>query len=373
MSTHYESFTITDFATDDFFIRHHLFPSETSTQFWHNWLLTHPDKKQIWYQAKNLIEAVQLGLSDYTRTFLSEEAEAQLLERILESNAVVPSDEEPDLPLWKQWQWQIAAACIIAVSGLAFWMLNQQTSAKSSYQQRLEILSGEFREKVNSGQVPETFYLPDSSKIVLFPASRLSYITNYDKENRTVYLSGKAIFDVVKNPRKPFFVYANETITKVLGTQFEVSAFEGDKDVIVSVKSGQVSVYQNTGTNETFTANATQSGVLLLPNQQVIYKRQAEQFNKTLTSKPAIIVPPSQLPHFVYDEAYVVNVFADIEKAYGVEIVYNTEVLEKCQLTATLTDESLQDKLAIICKSINATYDIIDAQIVISSKGCIAE
>ena len=58
-------------------------------------------------------------------------------------------------------------------------------------------------------------------------------------------MKGKAFFDIARDTSQPFVVYANETITKVLGTSFTIKAFEGEKDVEVSVKTGKVAVYAN--------------------------------------------------------------------------------------------------------------------------------
>lgn len=365
METNYQHYSITDFASDDFFIRHQLNPTDSSTQYWNNWLTAHPAKNAEWTEAKKLIEAVLHGLTEYTRTYLSEEAEAQLLKRIISSNQ---SADLPQRPIWKLTSWHYVAASLILVSVLsAVWFLKND-SPKTRYQNQIAELQESVDEKVNTSSSPQTFYLPDSSEVTLYPDSRLSFTSGFNSENRTVYLSGKALFDVVKNPAKPFFVFANETITKVLGTQFEVSAFDKDLDVIVTVKSGQVTVYQNQ--NSSSTEEPTHKGVLLHPNQQVVYKRDSEQFNKMLSNNPQLLSPPNRQPTFIYDETDLSSVFQELENAYGVDIIYNKEVLGKCQLTANLSEEPLKEKLDIICKSVGAQSEIIDAQIVISSKGC---
>jgi len=370
----YDQFGTIDFAVDEAFIQHYLFPSTKSSDFWKNWLSTNPSKSAEWEEARKLIEAVQLGLSDYARTFLSEEAEAALLERIINTNHILKLTSENTASFWKHSPARvIAAACIVlmlCVGGL--WILKDANPVNSPYTQHLSTLKSEVFERVNKSDKTEIYYLSDSTRVVLYPASRLSFTRDYGKENRTVYLSGKAVFDVSKDPLKPFFVYANEIVTKVLGTQFEVSAFEEDRDVIVKVQSGQVSVYRNKESSEVADVNSERSGVLLLPNQQVVFKRQTEQFNKNLIEKPSILPAFEQQP-FAYEETPVVQVLEDIEKSYGVDLVYNNEMLKNCELTASLMDESLLEKLDIICRSIGATYETVDAQIIINSKGCKSE
>jgi transmembrane sensor len=361
----FADYSVTDFATDDFFIKHQLTPTQESTLFWAQWLASHPEQQAVWDEAKKLLEAVLSGLTEYTRTFLSEEAEAQLLQRIMETNQLLI----PKTPVWNRTIGYYSAAAALLVAVLLFVLLTKNGPKETIYQQQLAELPSKISERANKTAVPQTFYLPDSSKVTLYPNSRLSFNSRPELENRAVYLSGKALFDVVKDPHKPFLVFANETITKVLGTQFEVSAFDADQDVIVTVQSGQVTVYQNQGTASL--KERLHNGVLLHPNQQVIYKRSAEQFNKMLSNNPQFVAPPDERPTFVYDEEYLSAVFTDIENAYGVDIIYNKEIMESCQLTANISEEPLKDKLDIICRSVGARCDIIDAQIVITSKGCL--
>ena len=98
--------------------------------------------------------------------------------------------------------------------------------------------------------------------------------------------SGKATLDVVPNAAKPFYVFANEVVTKVLGTKFEVVAFDDGSDVTVKVLSGKVTVYQNNENNKEAGTAPRQSAILLLPNQLAVFDRKAELFAKRLVDRP---------------------------------------------------------------------------------------
>ena len=52
------------------------------------------------------------------------------------------------------------------------------------------------------------------------------------------------------------------------------------------------------------------------------------------------------------------------------DIVFETEIFTNCQFTGNLTDLSLYEKLDIICKSIEANYQILDTKIIVSGEGC---
>ena len=368
----YAQFNVTDFVCDDGFLKHYLSPTETTQLFFKKWLAQNPTKRAEWEQAEHLLEAVKLGLTDYTRTFLSPEAEANLLARIYETNAL-RNEETPIVPMRQMtWIWgsAAAAACILLVYGL--WFFNKPTKdTPSVYSQQIETLAQAHIEKKNDSDQSMFVVLPDSSKVILAPKSRLSYPVAFDNDTRTVYLSGEATFSVVKDLNKPFYVHANEIVTKVLGTQFIVRAFDKDKDVVVTVQSGRVSVYRPDKTSHIEASNTKTEGVLLLPNQQVVFGRLTDQFKKSLISQPALIALPAQeAVSFEFNETPIIEAFARIKKAYGIDIVYNAETLKGCEITASLNEESLFEKLNTMTQIINGSYETVEGQIVVTSKGC---
>lgn len=365
MNPDYSAFGTVDFAIDERFLSHYSKPDADSEQFWSDWLTAHPAKEPEWQEARRLLEAVTLGLSDYARTYVSEEVEAELLARIQATNRInSQAGRTRTIPFSRI---VAAASIVIALAAGSFWFLGKSRGSRSPYAEQLARISGVMIERVNDSGTPQTFILPDSSKVTLSPGSRISFPKDYGTHSRPTWLSGRAVFDVTRNPGKPFLVYSGEVVTKVLGTKFEVSAFEHDREVTVSVVSGQVSVYERKEKTRNTTAS-THSGVLLVPNQQVVFIRQTGQFNKALMSNPSII--DSGEASFIYDEQPAAKVLDDIARAYGVDIVYSREMLEHCALTADLARETLQEKLDIICRSIDADYEIVEAQIIINSGGC---
>jgi len=365
----YAQFSITDFVCDDVFLNYHLSPTETNTFFWNEWLQQNPAKRSEWEQAEQLLEAVRMGLSDYTRTYLSPEAEAHLLGRIQATIALLNDNETPIVPIWRR-TWLIrsaAAACVLLICGV--WYFNQ--SPPSVYQQEVAALKESVIEKTNESDKPIAVVLPDGSEVVLTPKSRVAYPINFIGDSRTVYLSGEATFSVVKDFKKPFYVHANEIVTKVLGTKFAVRAFEKDKDVVVTVQSGQVSVYNPIKKGTGVSGNQKTRGVLLLPNQQAVFERLTEQFKKSLVAQPVLIeIPGLQAISFEFNETPVIEALQRIKKAYGIDIVFNTEVLKGCEITASLNGESLFEKLDVLTQTINGSYEIVEGQIVVTTKGC---
>ncbi len=222
-------------------------------------------------------------------------------------------------------------------------------------------------EKINNSNTPMSLKLEDGSVITLAKNAKLSYPKHFEPNKRQVFLSGEAFFDISKNPKKPFFVYSNEVITKVLGTSFTIQAFEDAPEVIVSVKTGRVSVFHQ---NKIALSDPEEKALIITPNQQIVFSRKAESLTKSLVESPLLIKDLSQLPEQSFEDKPVSEVLKAIEQAYGVHIIYDADQLSNCIITTTLANESLYNKLDIMCKTIGASYKIVDAQIVIQSMGC---
>ena len=135
----------------------------------------------------------------------------------------------------------LVAASVVLVMGILWYQY--QGSAKGrradTYAALIKEAKGELEEARSTVEKPLVVQLPDGSKVTLSKDSRLSYGKKFDGNKREVFLSGEAFFEVAKNPARPFLVYSNGLITKVLGTSFKITAFEQDTRVVVAVKTGE--------------------------------------------------------------------------------------------------------------------------------------
>jgi hypothetical protein len=226
-------------------------------------------------------------------------------------------------------------------------------------------------EKNNATAKPMQVILEDGSKITLAANGRIRYASQFIAAKREVYLEGEAFFDIAKDPERPFFVYSNGLVTKVLGTSFTIKAYGNSNEVTVEVKTGRVSVFaESDPAFKQKTSSPALQGVVLRPNQKIIYSREDVRMVKTLVERPEMVVAKAEIPAFEFEDTPASAVFDTIGKAYGIEILYDEELLKDCPLTATLDNQTLHEKLSIICKAVESSYEILDGQIVIHSKGC---
>jgi transmembrane sensor len=268
--------------------------------------------------------------------------------------------------VWQNPKLQWAAALVFAL-GLGAVLPYAWERAGSSLPPTAMTVEHGWTRRTNITQQEQAFQLPDGSQIALRPGSSLRYTTAFAGPKREVYLEGGAFFKVSKNPARPFLVFTNQVVTTVLGTSFLVKAYPGSKEASVAVREGKVAVQarQNASLDATPTHPAA-SGVLLLPNQQVVYSISNHHLKKELVDKPVVLVPQS----FEFEERPVSEVLTALEKAYGVHIVYDKAKLAKCTVSITFYNEPLFEKLGLLCKSLGAYYQLSDAEIIIHSEGC---
>lgn len=361
MPKRYSTYTTEDFIKDEGFVEWVKQPDSTSDAFWKSFVDAHPFQRDAIQQAKNFI----LQLDTATRIEVDSNEASEIWQLVEESISQADKPvREYALTRWKTW---VAAAAVL-LAGITWWNFSDTTKkSNGTYSRLIEKSEQSLEEVVNTHEKELVLLLPDGSKVRLEKNSRLSYVKSFDGAKREVYLSGAAFFDVTKNPDKPFIVYANELVTKVLGTSFSVNAFEDDKRVTVAVKSGKVSVFANRyiGNEDPET-----KGLILVPNQQVAFSRDKETLIRSLVSMPKIIVPQEELKRFSFNNAPVTNIFEALEKVYGVEILYDEELMSGCHLTTLLTDETLFERLDVICEAVGATYKVVDAQVVVAGKNC---
>jgi transmembrane sensor len=351
--------TIQDFLNNDSFVQWVLF--QENNFFWEQFLMDYPMKAGLMDEAHQLI----LEINEIEGRQVLELEEERVWNRIsknIHSNEVI---EKPKRSLLRKTVLSCVAG-IIVMLGIGSIVWNNQQIGDVCYEDLVASIGDKsaFVEKINLNDTPLKVVLEDGSVITLEKNSKLSFPMHFDKDKRTVILSGDAFFQIAKNPNKPFYVYANEIVTKVLGTSFRIQAFDKEKKVLVKVRTGKVSVYNQRSVN---LSDPETNGLVLMPNQQATYSRSDKNLSKSLVQAP---LPLQDMLPVQFDEVAISDVFDVIEKRYGVKIIYNEEVLADCYITTKLMDKSLYNELDLICGIIGGTYKEVDAQIVIESQGC---
>ncbi|MEJ0105234.1 MAG: DUF4974 domain-containing protein [Bacteroidota bacterium] len=75
-------------------------------------------------------------------------------------------------------------------------------------------------------------------------------------------------------------------------------------------------------------------------------------------------------PSFVFDESPLSDVLNALQAAYGITIETENNNLNNCHFTGDISRQSLYDKLDILCKSTQCSYEVRGTSIYIRGKGC---
>jgi transmembrane sensor len=358
----YKDFTVEDFVLDKYFRQWAMGELPETDTFWQEFQLANFDKMQPIEQARTIVKSLEIHDTPISET--------ELRQRIRDIEMAITPEITQFIPFYRQ-SWFRVAASIAFLVAAGVWFLTQKMNftppsvSSTVSAQKTEILN------VSKDSL---IRFVDGSTAFLKKGGSIQFDKSFSGSQRVVtLLAGEAFFEVAKNSEKPFLVYANELVTKVLGTSFTVKTHKDNKEVTVEVKTGKVSVFTQKEVEQIAQIQTpTLKGLVLTPNQKIIFNKVEAQMTKTLVANPEIVLSETTKKTFNFDfeDTPANEVFRVLKEAYSINIVFDESILKGCPITAPLTDQPLFDKLKIICETINAQYEVFDGQIVILSKGC---
>ena len=196
--------------------------------------------------------------------------------------------------------------------------------------------------------------LPDGSVVFLNAGSKLNYDKNFGNPLREVKLIGEGFFDVVPNPDKPFKIYTESVEIKVLGTEFNVKSYPGDKTTETSLIRGTVQVVVNDRPNVRY---------ILKPNEKLVVQNEQGKVDavRTVPVRHEPIVAIKNLSYLrgeptavetqwtqnrlsFQDETFA-EISAKMMRWYDVSFEFRNHNREDTRFTGSFKDETLQQAL----------------------------
>lgn len=159
--------------------------------------------------------------------------------------------------------------------------------------------------------------LPDGTKVWLNAASSLKYPTAFTGNNRTVELTGEAYFEVAKNTNMPFRVWGGNQLVEVLGTQFNINAYDNESGTKTTLLQGSVRVSLPAAAQQTATS------VILKPGQQSAVSN-ANTIPVTTVSAADAVAWKNGL--FQLDNANIADIMHQLERWYDIEVKYEGKI-----------------------------------------------
>ena len=226
-----------------------------------------------------------------------------------------------------------AAAAVILFSVFFGYQLSESRTVEQQYELKCE-----------NGQ-KSVLTLPDGTIVHLNSSSHLSYTSAYNNKVRNVSLSGEAYFDVARDEDKPFVVQAGDMQIEVLGTQFNVKAYEDDEGIEATLVEG--SILAHVGDKEE----------ILKPNERLSYNRNTGALVKTEELDPDRLVPWLENEIYFHHNS-LSEIAVMLERIYDIEVKFEDECIGNYSYTGHTRNSSLKNILELISTTSPIDYTI---------------
>lgn len=386
----YITYTVIDFVLDENFVSWVQNPTANSDAYWMAELETNPTLQNTAAEARFAI----LNLKTTTKTAKPKEIEKiwKNLKIAHQNSFPAPKKKKSVYLLFPQWK-AIAASVIIAISASSlFYFLNDKTttplipktiaiksdvkpgvigailtlgngskvvldnlsSGKLANQKNTVVIKkkdelvytqgSNAQEELHTLTTPRAhrynLILADGTKVWLNAASSITFPTAFIGNERKVVITGEAYFEVSKDPKRPFRVFANDTEVKVLGTHFNINAYQDEDNIKTTLLEGSVQLSKNG------------KKVFLKPGEQ-------GQASNTGTLKIVSDVNLQAIMAwkngtFYFQNASIQMVLKEISRWYDVTVIY-----EKGIPTRFFEGEIQRDlQLSVLLKTLEKSNDI---------------
>lgn len=163
------------------------------------------------------------------------------------------------------YRWAAVAACILLVIGVLFVGDKKPNINLSVAKSEMKSNPTTIKAYTNNTRHKETYRLADGSIVNLYPRSQFQYSEPFEQDKRSIWLTGKAVFDVAKDPLRPFTVYTGHISTTALGTKFIV---DGRKKNELKIRLLEGKIWLR---KEVVELKGWVKDLILVPGQQMNY------------------------------------------------------------------------------------------------------
>ena len=250
----------------------------------------------------------------------------------------------PFYKITRHWGQIAASILLLFASGLTILYYIQHQELQTLAEQDVIVRSGDS----GTSQVS----LPDGTLVRLNANSSLTYQQNFGQNNRKVKLSGEGYFEVKKNTEKKFIVNTGYIDVTVLGTKFNLYAYE-DKDIIeMALVEGHVNVS---------TSKPPYQTICVKPNEKVTYNKYDNKLNieKTTTK----IETAWLNKELVFREEKLENVFQCLSRKFRVKFSIDSSISVDDVYTGAFDDEKIEDILEVLKIHYGFNYTVKDGKI----------
>ena len=331
----YLNYKVEDFISDESFQRYCLGKDERDVRFWKKWKEDHPQKHYELEEAELFVRSMQMDISK--NAFDYSIRKQVIRERLYEKISTKSTHRSSHRGVWLL----VAASFIFFICALAAIVYRQGKVSRSD-----EFVVN-YVEKVNPAGMRSVIQLSDGTRVNLNAKSRVRYPVSFSElSTREVELEGEAFFEVTHDKLKPFIVHSGHLKTTVMGTSFNIKAYE-KQPMSVALVTGKVSVTKIGKDEKPVSLEPGQSATLAADDGKISMGK----FNskKMLSWKDGILY---------FDKASENEVIEKLESWYGVKITLGRSPAKKWGYTGEFKNKSLKEVLISMSFAMDFDYEI---------------
>lgn len=241
--------------------------------------------------------------------------------------------------------WKVAAVFffLVSCSGVMV-MLIKNNKARTILNETYTTIS------TTNGQKSKII-LPDSSVVWINSGTKLSYNSNFSAFKREIKLQGQAYFQVTKNLNMPLTVFCNNLEVKVLGTTFDLNAYNDNNQIFVVLEYGRIELI-----------NALDKTLIysMKPGEKAEFDTEYKKLSVRNVNRKEYAIWKDGL--LVFKNEKMDLVFKELERWYNIHIEVKDERVKNLVFNATIVNENVEEIFELIRFSCGIKYKIIPSK-----------
>lgn len=195
--------------------------------------------------------------------------------------------------------------------------------------------------------------LPDGTKVWLNADSYLEFPSKFTGKERNVKAGGELYFEVASNKNFPFVVESNDMRLRVVGTEFNLRAYDNENHAISTLVEGKVEI-----------ENIKGNKIQLCPGYEVILNR----FNTEMELREANLEMATAWKNgrFYYDNMDLGRIMEDVGRWYDAEIFYwNSNIKKEHFFVDVPRYGNIEEILKLLKETGIVSFEITDKTILV--------
>lgn len=197
--------------------------------------------------------------------------------------------------------------------------------------------------------------LADGTKIYMNSESALRFPVSFAGDKREVWLSGEAYFEVMRNEKQPFIVHMDQVDVKVLGTSFNIMAYQNERDMEVTLVQGKVEV-----------STSLQHEILLPGNQMQVNNSTVRMTSRKVDVNQYVAWKEGILR---FDDMPLGQLVNRLSRWYDITFEFRREDLKQRLFSGGFRKYEQLERILNMIQEINdVTFEVVDNKVIIDKK-----